>query len=338
MKDFESIAIRHINGNLEILDQQQLPNKEIWIKISDYQQMVAAIKALKIRGAPLIGVAAALSLAKFAEAGCTENEFIQAAQHLRNARPTAINLMWAIDSMKAFKEDFDPKKIIQKAQLLYEEDIQLCQNIAEHGAQFIEDGDNVLTHCNTGGLATVGIGTALGIIRYAHESGKNFHVWVDESRPLLQGGRLTTWELDKLNIPHTLICDNMAAPLMQQRKINKALVGADRIATNGDFANKIGTYGVATQCHFHEIPFYVAAPYSTVDKHCRTGDDIPIENRAMHEVKGVEGAFGSVQWAPVDSQVYNPAFDVTPHQLVTAWILDHAVLDQNQVASGALVD
>ncbi|MGZ3690948.1 MAG: S-methyl-5-thioribose-1-phosphate isomerase, partial [Pseudobdellovibrio sp.] len=213
---------------------------------------------------------------------------------------------------------------------IFNEDVELCEKMAANGATLINDGDQILTHCNTGGLATAGVGTALGVIRKAHEQGKKIHVYVDETRPLLQGGRLTAWELSKLNIPCTLITDNMAAHLMSLKKINKAIVGSDRIAVNGDFANKIGTYSVAVNCHYHQIPFYVAAPYTTVDPECANGSQIPIEQRNKKEVQG----YGELLWAPHEVAVYNPSFDVTPHKLVSAWILDKKVYYQKDVDQG----
>ena len=236
----------------------------------------------------------------------------------------------------SIKNDFSMQKTIDLAVKIFNEDVTLCDQIAENGAALIEDGDQILTHCNTGGLATAGVGTALGVIRKAHAQGKKIHVYIDETRPLLQGGRLTAWELQKLNIPCTLITDSMAAHLMSLKKINKAIVGSDRIAINGDFANKIGTYSVAVNCSYHQIPFYVAAPYTTVDPKCQHGGEIPIEQRPANEVLGASGSFGKVLWAPIGVQVYNPAFDVTPAKLVTNWILDKAAYSKKDIESGIL--
>ncbi len=311
-----SLALKY-SDKLEILDQTLLPHQEKWITIQDTPQMIDAIKKLQVRGAPLIGVAAALQLAQAAKTNFDIDDLMKQAQALYEARPTAVNLMNCIDRMKRNLADFkDKNKFIQTAIDLFNEDVELCEKISNHGQTLIQDGDSVLTHCNTGGLATAGIGTALGIIRKAHESGKKIHVYVDETRPLLQGGRLTAWELQKLGIPCTLITDSMAAQLMSLKKIDKAFVGSDRIAANGDFANKIGTYSVAVNCHYHQIPFYVAAPFTTVDPQCASGKDIPIELRAAHEVL-VPGDF--------KTDVYNPAFDVTPAKLTTAWILDSGI-------------
>ncbi|MCB9026257.1 MAG: S-methyl-5-thioribose-1-phosphate isomerase [Bdellovibrionaceae bacterium] len=336
MKNLKGLSISYENQTLKILDQCLLPLKEEWIEIHKPSEMVEAIKKLKVRGAPLIGVAAALSLAKFALEGASETEFLNAAEDLRSSRPTAVNLMFAIDKLTKFENGFNLKEIVSKAEQFFLEDIELCERISTHGEKLIADGDNVLTHCNTGGLATAGSGTALGVIKKAFENGKNIHVFVDETRPLLQGGRLTTWELEKCGIPYTLICDNMAASLMAKGKINKVIVGADRIATNGDFANKTGTYSLAVSSFYHRIPFYCAAPYTTIDFSCKNGQDIPIEMRNAREVRGVSGFFGEIIWAPIRSEVYNPAFDVTPFQLVSAWIFEKGVVEVPQGTSSGL--
>jgi methylthioribose-1-phosphate isomerase len=235
-------------------------------------------------------------------------QFRAEAAELRAARPTAVNLMAAVDRMTASK---DP---VREAERIFEEDVALCEAMARHGSPLIDDGDDVLTHCNAGALATAGIGTALGVIRRAYEEGKKIHVWVDETRPLLQGARLTAWELGKLGIPHTLITDNMAGHVMSQGRVRKIFTGADRIARNGDAANKIGTYGLAVIAKHHRVPFYIVAPYTTVDERCATGADIPIETRDDDEVRGATG--------PAGCRVYNPAFDVTPRELITKLILD----------------
>lgn len=323
-------------GELQILDQTQLPLHEKWIHIHGCEQMIEAIKSLRVRGAPLIGVSAALSLAGSAIRGTSRQRLEQEANALYEARPTAVNLMICVQRMKKALENFELRNFVETAVEIYQEDIQLCDRMAENGAALIEDGDQILTHCNTGGLATVGAGTALGVIRKAHQQGKKIHVYVDETRPLLQGARLTTWELKKLNIPMTLITDNMAAQLMSLGKITKAITGADRIATNGDFANKIGTYGVAVLCHYHKIPFFVAAPYTTVDPECSNGEGIPIEQRNANEVWGYRGSSGEIFWVPPQTPVYNPSFDVTPHGLVSAWILDKSVYKQADIAKGVL--
>lgn len=322
---------------IRLLDQTLLPHQEKWLVIETAEQMIEAIQSLRVRGAPLIGIAASLMLGKLALEKTTISELLKIADQLYEARPTAVNLMICIDRMKkVMRENFSIDNTLQSAISIFNEDVELCERIARHGAELIQDGDQILTHCNTGGLATAGVGTALGVIRFAHQQGKKIHVYVDETRPLLQGGRLTAWELSKLNIPCTLITDNMAAHLMSLKKINKAIVGSDRIALNGDFANKIGTYSVAVSCAYHHIPFYVAAPMTTVDVHCLSGDLIPIEQRPSFEVQGVRGSFGEVNWAPAYVKVYNPAFDVTPASLVSGWILDRGVFTKKDIENKIL--
>ena len=337
MRDLRGLAIRHLGGRLELLDQGRLPQREEWVGVDSPWEMISYIQELKVRGGPLIGVASALCLGKYAESGASQGELMEAALALRAARPTAVNLMGAVDAILGLIERQGAVgEIVGAAEHIFAEDVELCQRIGHHGAGLIDQGDQVLTHCNTGGLATAGQGTALGVIRVAWEQGKKIHVWVDETRPLLQGGRLTTWECERLKIPYTLICDSMAAFLMAEKKVSKVIVGADRIACNGDFANKIGTYSLAVNAHFHRIPFYVAAPCTTVDRGCESGGDILIEQRDASEVRGVKGAFGQVQWAMGNGSVYNPAFDITPAGLVTAWILDKKNLFLSNVKDGEL--
>lgn len=336
-----SLAIQFDEGRLRILNQTLLPHEEKWVEIESVNHMIEAIKTLKVRGAPLIGVAASFALAQSALKKTSREELLKKAQALYEARPTAVNLMICMDRMKkVIQENFSIENVVKTAEAIFTEDFGLCERIANNGAGLIKDGDNILTHCNTGSLATAGVGTALGIIRRAHEQGKKIHVFVDETRPLLQGGRLTTWELKKLKIPFTLITDNMAGHLMSLGKIQKIFVGSDRIAMNGDFANKIGTYSVAVLANYHKIPFYVAAPYTTVDPECAEGSAIPIEQRKAEEVLGVSGSFGgspsTIEWAPEGSPVYNPAFDVTPATLTTGWILDNGAFSQADIKAGAL--
>lgn len=240
-----------------------------------------------------------------------------------------------LDRMKQAlaQEDF-VVALSHEALRLVEEDRQLCDSIAEAGSALVKPGSRLLTHCNTGGLATAGVGTALGVIARAHQQGKVASVWVDETRPLLQGGRLTAWELGELAIPYRLITDSMAASLMASGQVDAIWVGADRIAANGDVANKIGTYSLAVLAHYHQIPFYVAAPYTTLDRQCASGRDIPVEQRAASEVTGVAGSFGSVQWAPEAAAVYNPAFDVTPAALISGWVLDTGAVSPDEVKAG----
>lgn len=336
MKDLLATSIKYQQGTLFILDQHQLPHREQWLPCDSADAMITMIKKLQIRGAPLIGIGASLLLAHLAEQGASTASLRSDADRLRAARPTAVNLMICIDRMLATLTDKGPTALSHCAEQLFHEDIALCQRMADLGADLIPDGANILTHCNTGSLATAGVGTAIGVIGAVKQQGKALHVWVDETRPLLQGGRLTTWEMDRLGVPHTLICDNMAALLMAQGKVDMILVGADRIAANGDFANKVGTYSLAVIAHYHQVPFYVVAPYTTVDANCPDGRTIPIEQRNPAEVQGVSGSFGEVNWAPDNTPVYNPAFDVTPAKLISGWILDTGVYRPEQIAAGAL--
>ncbi len=322
MKPLDSTALRYDGKVLWVLDQRALPLKEAWISCESIEHMVLLIQQLSVRGAPLIGVAAALALGQFAESGASAALLRVAAIKLRNSRPTAVNLMYAIDRLLGNMAD-----IPKTAEKIFEEDVELCKQIANHGAALIESGDSLLTHCNAGSLATAGVGTALGIIHKAFIQGKKIHVYVDETRPLWQGARLTTWELAKWGIPHTLICDNMAASLMREGKIEKVFVGADRISLSGDFANKIGTYSVAVNCHFHKIPFYVAAPSTTIDFECLNGASIPIEMRAKTEVLG----YGSEMWSSPKTDAHNPAFDITPGSLVTKFILDRGMFSPTEL-------
>jgi methylthioribose-1-phosphate isomerase len=325
------LAIQYDSGALRVLNQQKLPGEEEWIDVQTPEQMVEIITSLKVRGAPLIGIAAILSLAQLAERGASNPEIEQAAYLLRKSRPTAVNLAIFIDRvLLAMKEG---KNILNVIQEIFHEDVALCEAMGKAGADLIEPEENILTICNTGSLATAGIGTAFGVIKTAHLQGKKIHVYACETRPLLQGGRLTAWELEQNGIPYTLICDSMAASLMRSGKIDRVLVGADRIAVNGDFANKIGTYSLAVLAHHHQIPFHVVAPYTTIDPACSDGSGIKIEQRNPNEVRGASGSFGSVIWSPKNANVYNPAFDVTPHELVTSLICDKGNLPPKEIAS-----
>ena len=321
MKPFESLGLRYDGKTLWVLDQTRLPHEEAWVDGSEPAAMVALIRRLAVRGAPLIGVAAAASLACASDRGASGEAYESARLALRTARPTAVNLMWAMDRMQG---STDP---IAEAEAIFDEDVALCERMASHGAALIGQGESILTHCNTGGLATAGIGTALGAIRRAWEQGKVREVFVDETRPLLQGARLTAWELEKLGVPCTLITDSMAAILLRDGRVQRVLVGADRVAANGDFANKVGTYGLAVQARHHGVPFHPVAPYSTVDLACATGADIPIEQRDADEVRRT--------WSPA-VPVFNPAFDVTPAELVTSLVTDQGVLDCAALEAGGL--
>ncbi|KAM9967898.1 hypothetical protein ACTFIW_009182 [Dictyostelium discoideum] len=341
MESFNYLSIRYNKDEkkLEILDQRKLPDIEEWLVCEKPEDMITFIKQLSVRGAPLIGVAASMSLYNHIlyNPQLTKEEIVKVSQELRESRPTAVNLMFAIDEMMQLKEsnvenrDYSATRFGEIAMRIIRNEVDMCDKMSKFGASLIQPGESILTHCNTGSVATVGAGTALGVIREAHKQGKNIHVYVDETRPLLQGGRLTTYELEREGIPYTLICDNMAACLMRDGKIQRVLVGADRIAANGDFANKIGTYSVAVLANHHNIPFHCVAPMSTVDIKCLTGKDIPIEERSQTEVQGASGAFGQVRWAPKNSKTFNPAFDVTPMTLVTSIILDTGILTKNDL-------
>ncbi|HXC16776.1 MAG TPA: S-methyl-5-thioribose-1-phosphate isomerase [Holophagaceae bacterium] len=321
MKPFESLGLRFDGKTLWVLDQTRLPHEEVWADGSDPVHMVSLIRRLAVRGAPLMGVAAATSLACHAERGATPRQYETARLALRAARPTAVNLAWAVDRMR---DAADPAAV---AEAIFNEDVTLCERMANHGAALIGEGEAILTHCNTGGLATAGIGTALGVIRRAWEQGKVREVFVDETRPLLQGARLTAWELKRLGIPCTLLTDSMAAILLRDGRVQRVLVGADRVAANGDFANKVGTYGLAVLAAHHGVPFHPVAPYSTVDLACAIGAAIPIEQRDAEEVRR--------DWSP-EVPVFNPAFDVTPVSLITSLVTDKGVLDRATLEADGL--
>lgn len=337
MQDRSGLALQVADGRLQLLDQSQLPHAETWLAVADVDTLIEAIHALRVRGAPMIAIASALLVAVRVEQGDDRDTIVAAISRLRAARPTAVNLMHAMDALARVLDAPDwPQAIVAAADALADSDTALCDAIGDHGAALVAPGEHLLTHCNTGALATAGIGTASGVIRRAHEQGKNIHVWVDETRPLLQGGRLTAWELGALGVPYTLITDNMAASMMAAGRVDRVIVGADRIAANGDFANKIGTYGLAILAKYHDIPFAVAAPHTTLDPACTSGEAIPIEERAAAEVRGVNNAAGELRWAPADAPVANPAFDVTPASLVTHWILDTGVFSIDDIAAGVL--
>ncbi|ELY6225516.1 S-methyl-5-thioribose-1-phosphate isomerase [Cronobacter muytjensii] len=335
MQTLQTTSLRVVDNKLWILDQQALPQQKNWLPADTVDALVGHIHALRVRGAPLIGLSASLLLALLAEKGMTRDALGLALDVLRAARPTAVNLMNNLDRMKQALAQADYATALgAEALRLVQEDRELCERIARAGSALVTPGSRLLTHCNTGGLATAGVGTALGVIARAHEEGKVANVWVDETRPLLQGGRLTAWELGELGVPYQLITDSMAASLMAQGQVDAVWVGADRIAANGDVANKIGTYSLAVLAKYHNVPFYVAAPQTTLDPACPNGAAIPIEQRAAAEVTGVAGSFGAVQWAPENARVYNPAFDVTPASLISGWVLDGGVVTPDEVANG----
>jgi methylthioribose-1-phosphate isomerase len=324
------------NGRLYLLDQRRLPLKETFVKCSTCRETAQAIKNMVVRGAPAIGVAAAFGMVLGARKSNTRGQAAfwkhmdQVGRILVQTRPTAVNLLWAVERMKGVATAGRiPMSGIQgaleeEAKKILEEDLQANREMGRQGQILIPDGSSVLTHCNAGSLATAGYGTALGVIRAAREAGKKIHVFVDETRPFLQGARLTAWELMKDRIPCTLITDNMAGWLMGQGKVQMAIVGADRIAGNGDVANKIGTYSVALLCQAHGLPFYVAAPLSTIDLSLRTGTEIPIEQRAAREVTAFQGR----RLAPEGMKALNPAFDVTPHRYVKAIITERGIIQK----------
>ncbi len=327
-------TIEWANGRIRMIDQTLLPTEFKQIYCDDIASVWEAIKALRVRGAPAIGIAAALGavLGTWDSTATTYDEFAaelkSATDYLATSRPTAVNLFWALERINrtaAENSHLDipalKERLLAEAQEIIEEDKAMCRAIGQHGMALLNENDTILTHCNAGGLATSDYGTALAVMFSAHEAGKNIHVFADETRPLLQGARLTTWELMQAGIDVTLICDNMAAQVMKEGKIQCVIVGADRIAANGDTANKIGTYNVAILAEAHGIPFYVAAPTSTLDFALKTGDEIPIEQRAAEEI--TEG-FGKMT-APEGVKVYSPAFDVTPAALVTAIITEKGV-------------
>ena len=323
MQTLQTTSLRVSENQLFILDQQALPQEKRWLAADNVALLVDHIHALRVRGAPLIGLSASLLLALLAQRGLSRDELQQALETLRAARPTAVNLMNNLDRMKQAlaREDY-PQALEAEALRLVEEDKQLCDRIAEAGSALVKPDSRLLTHCNTGGLATAGVGTALGVIALAHRQGKVTNVWVDETRPLLQGGRLTAWELGELGVPYQLIADSMAASLMAQGQVDAVWVGADRIAANGDVANKIGTYSLAVLAQAHGVPLYIAAPLSTIDVSLKTGDSIPIEERKSDEVAHLQGT----RSAPRGTIVYNPAFDITPARLITAMITEKGIL------------
>lgn len=322
------------DDHIEIIDQTRLPAKCDMIRCYDIQTLGEAIKRLSIRGAPALGIAAAMGIALTAIKSDAKNkeqllkEIEETGEYLASTRPTAVNLFWAIKRMtkKAEAMNATAKEIkealLEEALKIFEEDRDTCKAIGKHGAELVKDGFNILHHCNTGFLATGDFGTALGVIRAAHEQGKKIHVWVDETRPLLQGSRLTAWELQQEGIPYSIIADNMAAWLMARGKVDMIVLGADRIAANGDVANKIGTYSLAVLAKYHNVPFYSAAPRSTIDMEISSGKEIVIEQRKKDELIYFQGA----QSAPTEAQTYNPAFDVTPTELITGIITEYGVI------------
>ena len=330
--------IGDILGHVELIDQTLLPGECMVLHIKDIETLWEAIKELRVRGAPAIGIAAAygvvLGLQEISDDALlvkAKKKVKESAEYLATSRPTAVNLFWALERIQKIAESCPAantkelkESLLTEAEAIRNEDAAMCRAIGKHGADLIPAVGGVLTHCNAGGLATAEYGTALALMFTAHEQGKTFHVYVDETRPLLQGARLTTWELIQAGIDTTLICDNMAGLLMSQGKINLVVLGADRIAANGDTANKIGTYSVAVLAKAHNIPFYVAAPSSSFDLSIPDGSHIPIEQRNHEEVTH----FGETPIAPNNVKVYNPAFDVTPHEYIQAIITEQGIIEK----------
>jgi methylthioribose-1-phosphate isomerase len=323
------------NSRVRLLDQRRLPQEVRYLDCRDASSVAQAIRTMAIRGAPAIGVAAAMGIALAAkkirtnQPGAFCKRLEKVCQEMKETRPTAFNLFWAVNRMEKLLEQVHSqgvreakRRLEEEALRIYGEDLEINLRIGEYGKNLIQGGFGVLTHCNAGGLATAGFGTALGVIRAAWAEGKRFRVFVDETRPLLQGSRLTAWELSQARIPATVLTDNMAGWLMKKGEIDLVLVGADRIARNGDTANKIGTYGLAILSNWHHLPFYVAAPTSTLDISLGSGRDIPIEERSAEEVTH----FGGRKITPEGVRVSNPAFDVTPHSLIHGIITEKGIV------------
>lgn len=330
MSTFRSIEWK--NDKLVLIDQRYLPEKTIYIELKTVDEVAKAIKEMIVRGAPAIGVAAAYGIVLCAQRLSKNDDSVKELQKaddlLRSSRPTAVNLFWALDRMKKIWQEFngsldDLKTILEKEAVNIEhEDVEINKQIAKNGAQLVPNDAKIIHHCNTGSLATVDYGTALGVIRYAHEIGKKIHVFLDETRPRLQGARLSAWEMKELGIPHTIIVDGASGLVMKKFKIDLVLVGADRIAANGDTANKIGTYNLAIVAKYHNVPFYVVAPTSTIDLKTLTGEDIPIEERDANEIRHI----GDTWVAPQKSPVFNPAFDVTPAELIRGIVTEKGIV------------
>jgi len=330
------------DGAVRLLDQTRLPEEVVFLDCRDYQAVAAAIRDLRVRGAPAIGVTAAMGAALGAQSIRTNDfdvflkQFLEVCACLGATRPTAVNLFWALERMKQAATTARhlsvaelKRRLVEESQRILDEDVAMNRAMGRHGAALVGQGQTILTHCNAGALATAGYGTALGVVRAAWEAGKQIQVLADETRPVLQGARLTAWELMQDGIPVTVITDNMAGALMRQGLVHLCIVGADRIAANGDVANKIGTYSVAVLAKAHGIPFYVAAPSSTIDLATPSGEQIPIEQRQPAEVTRI---CGKTQVAPAGVSVLNPAFDVTPADYVTAIITERGVFKPSELA------
>ncbi|MBX6393634.1 MAG: S-methyl-5-thioribose-1-phosphate isomerase [Burkholderiales bacterium] len=318
-------TLRWGGDHVMFIDQRKLPHRVEYVRCRDAAEVADAIRSMVVRGAPAIGCAAAYGIALEALKGT--RDFGAAFAALRASRPTAVNLYWALDRMQRLIDAQPPDlaaALVAEARAIHAEDLEINRAIGRHGEKYVPDGARILTYCNTGALATAGYGTALGVIRAARDAGKRISVLASETRPYLQGARLTAWELVQENIPVTLITDNMAGHFMRIGQVDLVIVGADRVAANGDVANKIGTYGLAVLAARHGIPFYVAVPVPTFDPAIESGEAIPIEERSADEVTG----YGDVRWAPEGVKVEHPAFDVTPAELVTAIITDKGVIER----------
>ena len=328
--------IGDIDGYLELIDQRRLPAEFVKLQCRDVETLFEAIKTLAVRGAPAIGVSAAYGLVlALQKLNATDNiktsldALAHAREYLASSRPTAVNLFWALDRVCRAVSPVETllqlrEVVLREANAIYHEDVDMCRRIGQHGEKFIKEDAGILTHCNAGALATAGQGTALSPMFEAHKKGRKFSVYADETRPLLQGARLTAWELKQAGIDVTVICDNMAGWLMKQGKINAVITGADRIAANGDTANKIGTYSLSILAREHGVPFYIAAPSSTFDLNIKSGAKIPIEQRSAEEVT----TFAGTQTAPNGVSVYNPAFDVTEAKDIAAIITERGVIEK----------
>lgn len=333
MKEIKTIEFK--NEILYLIDQRKLPTEYEIFQCKNYKEVNFAIEDMVVRGAPAIGATAAYGVVLAAKEFINEEREVffekmdEALEVLNNSRPTAVNLMWAINRMRNLIEESKElaleeiyEKILDEANKIYEEDIETNKTMAKYGNEIINEGDTILTHCNTGALATVAYGTALGVVREAHYTGKNIFVYADETRPRLQGGKLTAWELAQEQIPSKLIADNVAATLIRDGKIDVILVGADRIASNGDTANKIGTFMLSVIAKAYNVPFYIVAPTTTIDFEIETGDEIIIEERSSEEVTQING----VRIAPEGIDVYNPAFDVTPNENISGIITEKGIV------------
>lgn len=328
MTQRQATALRYQNGTLAILDQRALPSETLWVEVKDADHLVALIQSLAIRGAPLIGIAAVLFLAVAARAGKDAPALRTISAQLRASRPTAVNLMNLLDRLNPLL-DKDSATIEAAAVALFDEDVALCERISDAGLPLFKKGSRVLTHCNTGGLPTAGRGTALGVITRAQEAGLAPFVWVDETRPLGQGSRLTAYELKEAGVAHKLQPDSAAASLFAAGKVDLVVVGADRIAANGDTANKVGTLMLAVLAKHFGVPFYIAAPWTTVDPACPGAAAIPIEDRPADELLSL----GNKQLAPSGTATYNPGFDVTPATLISGWITDRGLITNPEAFS-----